>query len=105
MIVVIASFGVVSALNLSVIDVTSRIGMLQAMGTTISSNRTIFVLQSGIMGLPGVLIGTFTGIIIALAIGQYEMSAASSELYGGLTTIPIIIPIGIILVIILAVFC
>jgi lipoprotein-releasing system permease protein len=104
LIVVIASFGVVSALNLSVIGATSQIGMLRAMGATISSIRTIFVLQSGILGFLGAFIGTLTGIAISLAIGQYEMPAASSELYGGMTTIPIIIRLEDILVIILAVF-
>jgi len=104
LIVVIASFGVVSTLNLSVIGATSQIGMLRAMGATISNIRTIFILQSGILGLLGALIGTLTGVAISLVIGQYEMPVASSELYGGLTTIPIIIRIGDILVIIIAVF-
>jgi lipoprotein-releasing system permease protein len=104
LIVVIASFGVVSTLNLSVIGATSQIGMLRAMGATISSIRTIFILQSGILGLLGALIGTLTGVAISLVIGQYEMPAASSELYGGLTTIPIIVRIGDILVIIISVF-
>jgi lipoprotein-releasing system permease protein len=104
LIVVIASFGVVSTLNLSVIGATSQIGMLRAMGATISSIRTIFILQSGILGLLGALIGTLTGVTISLLVGQYEMPASSSELYGGLTTIPIIVRIGDILVIIIAVF-
>ncbi|MDP4193069.1 MAG: ABC transporter permease [Bacteroidota bacterium] len=103
LIVVIASFGVVSTLNLSVIGATRQIGMLRAMGATISNIRTIFILQSGILGLLGALIGTLTGVVISLVIGQYEMPASSSELYGGLTTIPIIIRIGDVLVIIIAV--
>jgi len=104
LIVVIASFGVVSTLNLSVIGATSQIGMLRAMGATISSIRTIFILQSGILGLLGALAGTLTGVAISLAIGQYELPVASSELYGGLTTIPIIVRAWDILVIITAVF-
>lgn len=104
LIVVIASFGVVSTLNLSVIGATSQIGMLRAMGATVSSIRTIFILQSGILGMLGALVGTLTGIAISLAIGQYELPAASSELYGGITTIPIIVRAGDILVIIIAVF-
>ena len=104
LIVVIASFGVVSTLNLTVIGVTRQIGMLRAMGATISGIRTIFILQSGILGLLGALVGTLTGVVIALAIGQYEMPAASSELYGGITTIPIIIRVGDILFTIVAVF-
>lgn len=104
LIVVIASFGVVSTLNLSVIGATNQIGMLRAMGATVSSIRTIFILQSGILGLLGALIGTLTGVIISLAIGQYKLPVASSELYGGLSTIPIIVRAGDILIIIASVF-
>jgi len=104
LIVVIASFGVVSTLNLSVIGATSQIGMLRAMGATVSSIRTIFILQSGILGFLGALVGTLTGVAISLAIGQYEIPGPSSELYGGLTTIPIVVRFRDILLIILAVF-
>jgi lipoprotein-releasing system permease protein len=104
LIVIIASFGVVSTLNLSVIDATSQIGMLRAMGATVSSIRTIFILQSGILGLLGALIGTFTGVVISLAIGQYKIPLSSSQLYSGPTTIPFIIRVGDILVVIIAVF-
>lgn len=104
LIVVIASFGVVSTLNLTVIGSTRQIGMLRAMGVTVSGIRTIFLLQSGILGLVGALAGTLTGVAIALAIGQYEIPGASSELYGGLTTIPIIVRVQDILFIIGAVF-
>jgi lipoprotein-releasing system permease protein len=104
LIIIIASFGVISTLNLSVIGATSQIGMLRAMGATVSSIRTIFILQSGILGLLGALTGTLTGVVISLAIGQYEMPGGSSELYGGMTTIPIIVRIGDILFIIIAVF-
>lgn len=104
LIVVIASFGVVSTLNLTVIGATRQIGMLRAMGVTVSGIRTIFLLQSGILGLVGALAGTLTGVAIALAIGQYEIPGASSELYGGLTTIPIIVRVQDILFIIGAVF-
>jgi lipoprotein-releasing system permease protein len=103
LIVVIASFGVISTLNLSVIGATSQIGILRAMGTTVSSIRTIFILQSGILGLLGALTGTLSGVAISLALGQYEYPA-SSELYGGISTIPVIVRVGDILIIVFAVF-
>ena len=104
LIVIIASFGVVSTLNLSVIGATSQIGMLRALGATVSSIRTIFILQSGILGLLGALIGTFTGVLISLAIGQYKIPLSSSQFYNGPTTIPFVIRVGDILVVIIAVF-
>jgi lipoprotein-releasing system permease protein len=104
LIIVIASFGVVSTLNLSVISATGQIGMLRAMGASVSSIQKIFILQSGILGLLGALAGTFAGVLIALAIGQYEIPAAQSDLYGGITSIPIVIRTQGIVFIIVAVF-
>ncbi len=104
LIIVIASFGVVSTLNLSVIGATGQIGMLRAMGATVSSIQRIFILQSGILGLLGALVGTFAGVLISLAIGQYEIPAASSDVYGGISFIPVIVRAQDIIIIILAVF-
>lgn len=104
LIVIIASFGVVSALNLSVIGATSQIGMLRAMGATVSSIRTIFILQSGILGLLGALTGAIAGVAISLAIGKYSISLSSSQLYSGPTTFPFVIRMGDIMFIIIAVF-
>jgi lipoprotein-releasing system permease protein len=104
LIVVIASFGVVSTLNLSVIGATRQIGMLRAMGATVSGIRTIFLLQSSILGLLGALIGALTGVALSLAIGQYKIPLSSSNLYSGPTTIPVIVRAEDILIIIAAVF-
>ena len=104
LIIVIASFGVVSTLNLSVIGATGQIGMLRAMGASVSSIQRIFILQSGILGLLGALAGTFSGVLISLAIGQYEIPAASSDIYGGISFIPIVVRAQDIVFIILAVF-
>ncbi|MHC1757602.1 MAG: ABC transporter permease [Methanosarcina sp.] len=104
LIIVIASFGVVSTLNLSVIGATGQIGMLRAMGAPVSSIQKIFILQSGILGLLGALVGTFAGVLISLAIGGYEIPAASSDVYGGITFIPIVVRTQDIALIIAAVF-
>ncbi|AKB29181.1 Lipoprotein releasing system transmembrane protein LolC [Methanosarcina siciliae C2J] len=104
LIIVIASFGVVSTLNLSVIGATGQIGMLRAMGAPVSSIQKIFILQSGILGLLGALFGTFAGVLISLAIGGYEIPAASSDVYGGISFIPIAVRFQDIILIIAAVF-
>ncbi|MCO5383308.1 MAG: ABC transporter permease [Methanosarcina barkeri] len=104
LIIVIASFGVVSTLNLSIISAAGQIGTLRAMGASVSSIQRVFILQSGILGLLGALAGTFAGVLIALAIGQYEIPAAQSDLYGGITSIPIVVHAQGIVFIIVAVF-
>ena len=50
------------------------------------------------------LSGTFAGVLIALAIGQYEIPAAQSDVYGGITFIPIVVRAQDIVFIIVAVF-
>jgi len=104
LIVVVASFGVVSTLNLSVISAMGQIGMLRAMGAKVSGIQRIFILQSGILGLLGALFGTFAGVLIALAIGQYEIPADPSDVYGSISFIPIVVRLEDILFIIFAVF-
>ncbi|MCQ1534964.1 ABC transporter permease [Methanosarcina sp. KYL-1] len=104
LIVVIASFGVVSTLNLSVISAKGQIGMLRAMGAQVSGIQRIFILQSGILGLLGALFGTFAGVLIALAIGQYEIPADPSDVYGSISFIPIVVRFQDIVFIIFAVF-
>lgn len=105
LIIVIASFGVVSTLNLSVIGATGQIGMLRAMGAPpVLSIQRIFILQSGILGLLGALVGTFAGVLISLAIGQYEIPSTQADVYAGMSFIPIVVRAQDILIIILAVF-
>jgi len=106
LIVVIASFGVVSTLNLSVIGATRQIGMLRAMGASVSSIRTIFLLQSGILGFLGGLFGSFAGVAISLWIGEYEYpeGVEFAEQFGGISSIPAVVRPEDVIFIIIAVF-
>ncbi|MDD3043188.1 MAG: ABC transporter permease [Methanosarcinaceae archaeon] len=101
LIVIIASFGVISTLNLSVMGATKQIGMLRAMGATVSDIRLIFLLESGILGFLGAFFGTLSGVLLALWIGDYEMP---TEAYGGVTTIPAVVRPEDVIFIIAAVF-
>jgi lipoprotein-releasing system permease protein len=88
LIVIIASFGVVSNLNMTVLEKKKEIGILRAMGMGKSNIRLIFIFESGILGLIGAVTGTIFGIIIALSIGNYPIPAG---LYGGITSIPVVV--------------
>ncbi|MBP2030854.1 lipoprotein-releasing system permease protein [Methanohalophilus levihalophilus] len=77
-ILLIASFGVVSSLNMTVMEKTKEIGILKAMGTSIQQIRMIFLIESGILGLLGAAAGTILGVGLALSIGSYEVPG---ELY------------------------
>ena len=99
-ILLIASFGVVSTLNMVVMSKVKEIGILRAMGTEASSIRMIFLLESGILGLSGALVGVAAGTALALAIGSYPLP----EQMMGISSIPVIVKLGDVMTIILIVF-
>jgi lipoprotein-releasing system permease protein len=95
-ILLIASFGVVSTLNMVVMSKLKEIGILMAMGVNRSGIRLIFLIESGILGLAGAVLGTFAGTVIALSIGNYPLP---EEVYG-ITSIPVVVlPSDVVLII------
>ncbi|WP_406658234.1 ABC transporter permease [Methanolobus sp. ZRKC2] len=97
-ILVIASFGVVSTLNMVVMGKIREIGILMAMGAKKSSIGLIFLMESGILGLAGALLGTLSGTLLALAIGSYPVPAGS---FGEITSIPVLIrPLDVLFIIV-----
>ena len=106
LIVIIASFGVVSTLNLSVIGATRQIGMLRAMGASVSSIRMIFLLQSGILGFLGGVFGSLAGVAISLWIGEYEYPEGFefAQEFGGISSIPAVVRPEDVILVIVAVF-
>lgn len=99
-ILLIASFGVVSTLNMVVMGKVKEIGILLAMGASKSSIRTIFLIESGILGLTGAVLGTAAGVVLALSIGSYPLPEGAY----GIDTIPVVVRIKDVLVIISIVF-
>ncbi len=89
LVAIIASFGVISALNTMVMSKVREIGILMAMGVPKSSIRKIFVIQSGILGILGSLTGALTGILIARSIGVFEYHETDAVL--GISEIPVIV--------------
>ncbi len=99
-ILLIASFGVVSSLNMTVMEKTKEIGILKAMGASIQKIRMIFLIESGILGLLGATTGTILGLTLALSIGSYEVPG---ELYQ-FDSIPVLIQFSDIATTIIIVF-
>jgi lipoprotein-releasing system permease protein len=95
-ILLIASFGVVSTLNMVVMSKLKEIGILMAMGVNRSGIRLIFLIESGILGLAGAVLGTLAGTVIALSVGSYPLP---EEVYG-IASIPVVVlPSDVILII------
>ena len=90
LVIIIASFGIISTLVMVVMEKTKEIGMMMAMGATRKSIMTIFLMESAILGLVGSVLGVAAGILISLMTGSYTYEMGE-EFYAGVSTIPFIV--------------
>jgi len=86
LIIIIASFGIVSTLFMAVMEKTKEIGMLMAMGVPRRSIMMLFVMESSILGLLGAVLGVALGAGLAIQMGSYTYEVG--EAMAGITTIP-----------------
>ncbi|MBE0523943.1 MAG: ABC transporter permease [Methanosarcinales archaeon] len=92
LIIVIASFGIISTLFMVVMEKTKEIGMLMAMGVPRKSIMMIFVMESGILGLLGAVMGVIFGAVIAIQLGSITYDIGE-ETYAGVNTFPFVVRI------------
>ena len=64
LIILVAVFNIASTLIMMVMEKTQDIGILRAMGASKQGIRNIFVLQGGIIGILGAILGTVLGVYI-----------------------------------------
>jgi len=99
LIMIIAAFGIGSVMYMLVNEKTSEIGMFMAMGASGKSIRSIFLMESAILGLMGGVLGAILGLIIALYLQSLEIKM---EAPGGQDiTLPVVINAGSFLTIVL----
>ena len=101
LIIIIASFGIVSTLFMAVMEKTKEIGMLMAMGVPRRSIMMIFVMESGILGLLGAVLGVALGAGLAIQMGSYDYGM---EVMAGITTIPFVVRLQDAVIIVLFTF-
>jgi len=101
LIIVIASFGIVSTLFMVVMEKTKEIGMLMAMGVPRRSIMMIFVMESSILGLLGALIGVMLGAAFAIYMGSYDYGF---EVMAGISSIPFVVRLQDAIIIVLFTF-
>ena len=102
LIIIIASFGIVSTLFMAVMEKTKEIGMLMAMGVPRRSIMMIFVMESGILGLLGAVLGVALGAGLAIQMGSYTYEVG--EAMAGITTIPFVVRLQDAVIIVLFTF-
>lgn len=101
LLMIIATFGIASIMNMLVQEKTAEIGMLMAMGATPGSIRRLFLLESGVLGL----LGAIAGCIFGLAVSLKLMGVQIQSTMGGMMPLPIAInPMDFLVFTLLAVF-
>ncbi|MEW5913854.1 MAG: lipoprotein-releasing ABC transporter permease subunit [Thermodesulfobacteriota bacterium] len=81
LIVLVASFGIVSSLIMMVMTKTREIGVLKAMGATRASLRRIFVLQGMVTGLVGTVLGVISGLVLCWLLTRYHFIELPKDVY------------------------
>ena len=84
----ISGFGIANILIMIVMEKVGEIGMLMAMGTSRRSIMLIFLLEAGIMGMAGVIIGCVLGYVASLAIASITIPIPP-EMYFGMDHLPV----------------
>lgn len=81
LIVLVASFNIVSTLVMVVVDRTREIGILKSMGMTDRSVLRVFILQGLWIGIIGTAVGLILGCGIGLAIDRFRLIPIPPDVY------------------------
>lgn len=81
LIIVVASFNIVSMLTMVVADKTREIGILKSMGMTDGAVLRIFMLQGLIIGVVGTIIGGIGGGILIWLLQRYQFIELPPDVY------------------------
>jgi lipoprotein-releasing system permease protein len=81
LIILVASFNIVSTLIMNVIEKEREIAILKTMGATNTAVMGIFVFQGLIIGVTGTLIGVIGGYVLGYIINNYEIIKLPADVY------------------------
>ncbi|MEW6053595.1 MAG: lipoprotein-releasing ABC transporter permease subunit [Nitrospirota bacterium] len=81
LIILVASFNIVSTLIMNVIEKKREIAILKAMGATDRGVMTIFMLQGMLIGLVGTVIGVSGGYLLCYVLNSYEIIKLPADVY------------------------
>ena len=80
LLMIIATFGIASIMNMMVVEKTREIGMLMALGATPASIRRLFLLESGLLGFMGAVVGCILGLVVCLQLRGVQIQNAMGEM-------------------------
>jgi len=81
LIIAVAAFNIISTLMMVVMEKTSDIGILKAMGAQKKSIVRIFLLQGSIVGAAGTILGALLGSIIVIIQNRYGIISLPPDVY------------------------
>ena len=81
LIVLVASFNIISNLLLFTVEKVKDIGILSALGATKKSIYRIFLIEGLLIGTIGIFLGTGLGIVISLLLDKYHLIRLPPDVY------------------------
>jgi putative ABC transport system permease protein len=102
--VVIAMFGIVNTLALSVIERTREIGLLRAVGMTRGQLRTLVRLEAVVIAVFGALLGVIVGSCFGWALASALESQGITKVAYPIGTIIVVVIVGAVLGVVAAIF-
>jgi lipoprotein-releasing system permease protein len=93
LIIIVASFNIVSMLTMVVADKTREIGILKSMGMTDGTVLRIFMLQGITIGAIGTVLGGIAGSILILLLDRYQFIDLPPDVYF-IDTLPVALDPG-----------
>jgi lipoprotein-releasing system permease protein len=88
LIILVASFNVVSTLIVMVVEKTKDIGILKSLGMNAAQIRRIFTYEGLIIGVSGTLVGTAGGVILCVLLKKYQFIKLPADIYY-INTLPV----------------
>lgn len=81
LIILVASFNIISTLIVMVVEKTKDIGILKALGMSASGVRKIFTYQGLIIGTLGILLGSLGGVVLCWLLKKYQFVKLPQDIY------------------------
>jgi lipoprotein-releasing system permease protein len=81
LIILVASFNIISMLIMNVIEKKREIAILKAMGATDRGIMAVFMLQGLVIGLLGTIIGVASGYLLCYVLNTYQIIKLPADVY------------------------
>ncbi len=81
LIIIVASFSIVSMIAITVKDKQKDIAILRAYGASASFIRSIFIRQGMIVGLAGTLLGNMLALLLSTLVTKYKIISLPEDVY------------------------